>query len=91
MWAVPVEPGATFAPGRAIRLFANQGYTGRGKLMSGRTYDVAPDGGRFLMVKAPPLATDASAATLVVVLNWFEELKRAVPVNTVYSREHRVD
>jgi hypothetical protein len=38
------------------------------------TYDVAPDG-RFLMIEP-----NASAATsLVLVKNWFEELKRLVP------------
>jgi hypothetical protein len=46
---------------------------------SGRTYDVSPDGRRFLMIKAP--GTDASAAppALIVVQHWDEELKRLVP------------
>ena len=46
---------------------------------SGRTYDVSPDGQRFLMIKAP--GTDASAAppALIVVQHWDEELKRLVP------------
>lgn len=39
-------------------------------------YDVSPDGRRFLMMK--PGGTDESA-TITVVLNWFEELKRLVP------------
>jgi eukaryotic-like serine/threonine-protein kinase len=43
---------------------------------SGRTYDVSPDGRRFLMVKQP--ATRASAQ-IVIVQNWFEELRRLVP------------
>ena len=45
----------------------------------GRTYDVSPDGKRFLMIKAP--GTDASAAppALIVVQHWDEELKRLVP------------
>ena len=37
----------------------------------GRNYDSAPDGKRFVMVQAPE-----SPATEVVVLNWFDELKR---------------
>jgi hypothetical protein len=38
------------------------------------SYDVARDG-RFLMIE--PL--DATGASIVVVQNWFEELKRRVP------------
>ncbi|MBI4463460.1 MAG: PD40 domain-containing protein, partial [Acidobacteria bacterium] len=43
-----------------------------------RNYDIAPDGRRFLMVKASDQA--AIVTHLNVVLNWFEELKRKVPV-----------
>ena len=47
-----------------------------------RCYDVSPDGQRFLMVKdsaaGDPTATPAS---MVVVLNWFEELKQRVSMN----------
>lgn len=42
------------------------------------TYDVAPDGRRFLMIKEP--TTVARLAQMVVVRNWSEELKRLVPV-----------
>ena len=43
-----------------------------------RTFDVAPDGRRFLMIKQ---ADEGQAApqTLIVVQGWFEELKRLVP------------
>jgi serine/threonine-protein kinase len=78
LWALPVEPGAAFAPGPAVRLFSNRSYYGRGKLMSARTYDLSPDGQRFLMVKSQPDPIATGASALVVVLNWFEELKRAV-------------
>jgi len=43
----------------------------------GRTYDVSPDGERFLMIKTGETGAD----TINVVLNWFEELKRLVPTN----------
>jgi eukaryotic-like serine/threonine-protein kinase len=46
---------------------------------SGRTYDVSPDGQRFLMIRDAPLATQPLPHQLVVVLNWTEELKRLVP------------
>jgi hypothetical protein len=47
-----------------------------------RAYDVAPDGQRFLMIK-DAASTEQKTATptrgLVVVLNWFGELKARVP------------
>ncbi|HEX5109173.1 MAG TPA: protein kinase, partial [Vicinamibacterales bacterium] len=42
-----------------------------------RTYDVAKDG-RFLMIREAP---QVRPRTLVLVLNWFEELKRQAPTN----------
>jgi Tol biopolymer transport system component len=51
--------------------------SGRG---TGRTYDVSSDGQRFLMLKASSPSTGGDhPADMVVVLNWFEELKRLVP------------
>ena len=42
-------------------------------------FDVSPDGQRFLMLK--PVEQEQVATTQInVVLNWFEELKRLVPV-----------
>ena len=41
-------------------------------------YDVSPDGQRFLMLK-PDEQTSSSVTQIVVVQNWFEELKRRVP------------
>jgi serine/threonine-protein kinase len=38
-------------------------------------YDVSPDGQRFVMVK-----DDSASGRINLVLNWFEELKRLVPV-----------
>ena len=37
-------------------------------------YDASPDGQRFLMLK--PADLDEGARQIVVVQNWFEELKR---------------
>ena len=48
-----------------------------GGARSTRTYDVSPDGQRFLMVKQ--LASQAAAPQIIVVQNWFEELRRLVP------------
>ena len=40
-----------------------------------RTYDIAPDGERFLMVKDATFG----GQELIVVLNWFEGFERVVP------------
>ena len=42
-----------------------------------RNYDVSRDGQQFLMVKQD--AEESAANQLIVVHNWFEELKRLVP------------
>jgi dipeptidyl aminopeptidase/acylaminoacyl peptidase len=45
--------------------------------VSGRSYDVSPDGQRFLLLKS---SEEPSRQTqLNVVTNWFEEVKRKVP------------
>jgi len=77
MWAASVALTPTFTPGPAVKLFENANYfSGPGSSLSGRTYDLSLDGSRFLMIKQPA----SEAAALVVVLNWFEDLKRLVPV-----------
>jgi serine/threonine-protein kinase len=45
------------------------------------TYDISPDGQRFLMIKAGGGSGQAAAPQIVVVQNWTEELKRLVPVD----------
>ena len=47
---------------------------------AGRMYDVSRDGSRFLMMK-PSNRDDVSGTMtrIIVVQNWFEELKRLVP------------
>jgi len=43
--------------------------------MTARTYEQSLDGRRFLLKSVP----SAAPPSLVVVLNWLEELKRLVP------------
>jgi serine/threonine-protein kinase len=43
-----------------------------------RHYDVSPDGRRFLVLKATATDPNTTPASMVVVLNWFEELKARV-------------
>ena len=47
-----------------------------------RSYDVAPDGQRFLMIKEGTGTDDDSPAPqIIVVQNWLEELRRLVPAD----------
>ena len=41
------------------------------------SYDVSPDGKRFLMLK-PAATQNAGSGQLHIVVNWFEELRRRV-------------
>jgi hypothetical protein len=45
----------------------------------GAFYSVSPDGQRFLMSKAPN-QQQASLTEFNVIINWFTELQRRVPV-----------
>jgi serine/threonine-protein kinase len=75
---VPVEPGATWAAGVPTRLLAGQYLDGDSVTISSRTYDISLDDRRFLMIKEGE-TRDAGGPSLIVVQNWFEELKRLVP------------
>ena len=76
MMTAPIESGPVVRTGNPMRLFSGSYFAG----VSGRTYDATPDGQRFLMIKneaTGPAATNR----IIVVENWFEELKRRAPVN----------
>ncbi len=78
MLAVPVQSGTTLVAGRPQELF--QGAI-RPLVQGVHPYDITPDG-RFLIVRsAEANAGIAEAPNLFVVQNWFEELKRLVPLN----------
>jgi eukaryotic-like serine/threonine-protein kinase len=77
---VPVETGTTFRAGTAKTIVQGNYIAAN----AGRTYDVSPDGQRFLMIKlAPEAEADLNPRPLQmnVVLNWLEELKQRVPTN----------
>ena len=76
LMAVPVEATeSTFRLGAPVALVTTPH---AGSTYSSRSYDVSPDGQRFLMVKE--LATETpTLRSLVVVENWTEELKRLLP------------
>jgi hypothetical protein len=57
----------------------HEGYFTLPEGSNGRTYDIAADGRRFLMLKQDgDSAQTAAPDSLVIVLNWAEELKRLV-------------
>jgi serine/threonine-protein kinase len=75
--------GATFTAGAPTRILNTRYYAGSTILgLDLRAYDVAPDGQRFLMIKetaAPNQKSTETQASLIVVLNWLEELKQRLP------------
>ena len=67
--------GSTFTAGNPARVFD----TKYAWPLPFRTYDVSPDGQRFLMIKDGPTDEKATPASIVVVERWFEELRQRVP------------
>jgi serine/threonine-protein kinase len=82
--AVSVTLTPSFSAGNPTKLFDARSMLLDGRFIAAgtqRTYDVSPDGQRFLMIKenAGSGEGDAPPASLVVVQNWFEELKAKLP------------
>ena len=78
LMAVAIESEPSFHVVGTRKLFEGP-YLGRA-----HNYDVSGDGERFLMVKEESETSSTSisgGSDLVVVLDWFEELKRLVPAN----------
>ena len=70
---VRVETEPTFDPGEPTEIIPTR-YDA-----TARSYDVSPDGQRFLMLKdAEP--SEFVEPNLIVVENWFEDLKRLAPI-----------
>ena len=71
--AVQTEPSFTPATPEVV-------FEGNYHMGVGRGYDVTSDGQRFLMIAQDGGAEDPTAPpSLIVVQNWFEELRRLVP------------
>jgi Tol biopolymer transport system component len=68
--SVPVQAGATFTAGKPVRVL-NTAYVAA----NNRSFDISPDGQKFLMIKES-IATGPPPAppSIVVVTNWFESL-----------------
>jgi serine/threonine-protein kinase len=74
--AVSVETTPVFTPGLPRVLFKGDYLTPQ----AGRTFDATRDSKRFLMIKAAQVNAPAQAS-IIVVQNWLEELKRRLPVD----------
>jgi serine/threonine protein kinase len=77
MMAVEISRAPQFAPGKPRVLFEGQ----YAKAPTYPDYDVSPDGQRFLMVKEVEQELNP-VSQIIVVQNWFEEVKRRVPAGT---------
>jgi Tol biopolymer transport system component len=73
LFGIPIAPGPVFSPGSPQRLFNAFEFTaGVG------SYDVHPDGKRFLMTRPAGVAA-YQRDELVIVQNFFDELRKKVP------------
>ena len=77
MMAVDIATQPGFTAGKPRMLFKGQ-YVPTATTPA--NYDVSPDGQRFLMLKSDEQTSSSAATQIVVVQNWFEELKQKVPV-----------
>jgi len=74
---IATEPSFTVTPERRVPIddfMVTGGY---------RSYDIAPDGERFVMVfpAAESQSDESARAEIIIVQNWFEELKRLLPTD----------
>ncbi|MGA2260913.1 MAG: hypothetical protein ABSH28_05720 [Acidobacteriota bacterium] len=75
VWAVDVRTDGSFATSKLRRLFERPGYAFGAPI---RSYDLSLDGQRFLMVKVEQ-RKPTPVTEMILVENWFEELKQKVP------------
>ena len=73
MMAAPIAAGSAFEWGEPQALFPAAAFSAA---ENGRMYDVAPDDRRFLMLRTLP---DSTPPEVIVVENFFQELKAKVP------------
>ena len=74
--ASPVETVGDIRRENPVLLFRGEGFFFQ---TFARTYDVSPNGKRFLMISQ--MATNESQPDVVMVENWFDDLKRLVPTD----------
>ncbi len=75
VWTVDVRIDSGLSTGKPRLLFERSGYSPGDPT---RSYDLSFDGQRFLMVKEEQ-RKPAPVTEMILIQNWFEELKRLVP------------
>ena len=78
MMSVSFNTEPSFDPAPPETVFTTRYFMGPSPQTTGRGYDVAQDG-RFLMMRMADSREEYEVSRIVVVLNWFEELKQRVP------------
>jgi serine/threonine-protein kinase len=73
---VPVQIVTTFIAGNPARMLQTR-YFSAG---TGRSYDVSRDGQKFLMIKDATANSSNPPPSMVIVLNWVDELKTKLPM-----------
>jgi dipeptidyl aminopeptidase/acylaminoacyl peptidase len=76
VWVVDVRTDGGFSTSKPRLLFEKPGYIVGSPI---RTYDLSMDGQRFLIVKRDQ-RKPTPVTEMILVQNWFEELKRLVPI-----------
>ena len=81
MMAVQVDVGSSLVLHNPTVVFEGPYFAGNATTI-GRTFDISPDGERFLMIKLPTDSSQAddAGAQLRLVENWHQELTERVPV-----------
>ena len=74
LMSVKVATVPAFQPGTPEALFESADL----RTAWGRSYDVAPDGRRFLLTLSTEAPTSLAPAQMIFVQHWFEELKQRV-------------
>ena len=75
LMSVQVSTAGAFTSGRAVKISSTRYFSAN----QTRSYDVTPDGRRFLFIKEAAQNAAATPASLVVVLNWFDEIRAKLP------------
>ena len=76
MFTVAVQSGTTFLPGRQRVLFEDSMLA---QATGFRPYDIAPDGRFVIIRRSQAKEVGSPESNLMLMQNWFEELKRLVP------------
>jgi len=80
LMSVSVALGAAWAPGPAKVVLKDPYFWGTTAGAASATFDVSPDGHRFLMIRPIKNSNEPEPpSSIIVVQNWFEELKQLVP------------